>query len=233
LGSGWAYWARHNGVATIAVIAAPRPRRDRLPTDAAAAFDVSDPESAEYLGRRPAFAQAAGTPIRGPILAIGDAAFAHDPIGGRGLSFALGSAFAAAATLKTWRDRPDQSATACLYFERYVAAERTRHLAFLEELHGAPRPLPPTRLPKMLQWCGRVVPSQLSFPDGIAMGDAVCLSDGGQARWVGGFDLLRLRDICVGAQPSATVLDLLTANGLAREEAQLLLTWALDKHLIR
>ncbi len=140
LTSGWAYCAAHDGIATIGVVAPPRPRGDDRMEEAIGALGVSPRDTLSALGRRPAFPQAAAAPIRARVLAIGDAAFAHDPIGGRGISFALGSAFAAAATLRSWRDHPERRAAARLYYRRYVAAEQGRHLAFLREFYAAPRP---------------------------------------------------------------------------------------------
>jgi hypothetical protein len=232
LASGWAYCAEHDGIATVGVVAAPRPRGDDRIAEAIAALGISPRATLSYLGRRPAFPQAAATPIKGRVLAIGDAAFAHDPIGGRGISFALGSAFAAAATLRSWRDHPEQRGAARLYYRRYVAAEQGRHLAFLREFYAAPREKPALELPGRLRWRGRIARSALALEDGIVAGDAVRLPDGGEARWLGRFDLLRLSHICARAQPSSTVLALLEKDGLAAEQARLLLLWALEKQLI-
>lgn len=232
LTSGWAYCAAHDGIATIGVVAPPRPRGDDRMEEAIGALGVSPRDTLSPLGRRPAFPQAAAVPIRARVLAIGDAAFAHDPIGGRGISFALGSAFAAAATLQSWRDHPERRTAARLYYRRYVAAEQSRHLAFLREFYAAPRSKLALELPSKLRWRGRILRSALALEDGIATGDAVRLPDGGEARWLGRFDLLRLSHICARAQPSSAVLALLEKDGLAAEQARLLLLWALEKQLI-
>jgi hypothetical protein len=232
LASGWAYCAAYGGIATIGVVAPPRPRADHGTAEAIAVLGVTPAGALTYLGRRPAFPQAAVKPIKERVLAIGDAAFAHDPIGGRGISFALGSAFAAAATLRSWRDHPEQRAVARLYYRRYVAAEQSKHLAFLRQFYAAPRERPSLELPASLRWRGRIIRSAMAFADGITAGDAVELPDGGEARWLGRFDLLRLSHICARALPSSTVLALLEKDGLAAEQARSLLIWALEKQLI-
>lgn len=229
---GWAYRADHEGAATIGIIGSPGPPSDRLPEEVAAAFDLPEARSATYLGRRPAFAQAAGAPLHGRVIAIGDAAFAHDPIGGRGLSFALGSAFAAAAAVKTLRERPKDAAAAMLYYRRYVESEQARHLAFLRDFYAGAPVRPPLALPDNLRWRGAVQSTALNFDDGVRIGDAVRLSDGGWTRWLGRFDLLRLRDICGGGRPLAEVLARLTESGLGADHAKMLLLWALEKGLV-
>jgi 2-polyprenyl-6-methoxyphenol hydroxylase-like FAD-dependent oxidoreductase len=99
-------------------------------------FGITQPIQLRYFGGRPAFPQSAAAPLTGRTIAIGDAAFSHDPIGGRGLSFALGCAFAPGAVLQTWRvmTRPGGS--------QFVAAEKRRHLAFLAGEARAPLALP-------------------------------------------------------------------------------------------
>ena len=103
-----------------------------------------------YLGRRPAFPQSVATPLRGRVIAIGDAAFSHDPIGGRGLSFALGSAFAAAAVLKTWRDHPARWQCACgCVLRRLRRGGETAASGFLIRRPAATHPQP---LPSHVGW---------------------------------------------------------------------------------
>jgi hypothetical protein len=167
--------------------------------------------------------------VHGRVLAVGDAAFAHNPIAGRGLSFALGSAFAAAATVVSWRNRPADYAAAVEYYEEYVAAERRRHLAFLTSLGGertaAPRPLDPNR---PLSWRASVAVTPVAFPEGIRSQLAVVLPDGAYVRWLGNFDLLVFRSICAVPTRAEALLRRLCALDLGSQEAALLLQWAVQ-----
>jgi 2-polyprenyl-6-methoxyphenol hydroxylase-like FAD-dependent oxidoreductase len=115
-----------------------------------------------YRGRRPAFPQSAASPIRGHVISVGDAAFSHDPIGGRGLSFALGCAFTAGTVLKTWRDHPDRRQSAAVFYVDFVAAEKRRHLAFLS---GDPGPSQSPALPSSVSWSAREACAPLTLPD--------------------------------------------------------------------
>ena len=232
LPSGWAYRTRHDGMATIGVVRPPGTRPHTLPPDVSRAFDGLESASVSYLGRRPAFAQAATSPVHGRRIAIGDAAFAHDPIGGRGLAFALGSAFAAAATVKSWWEHPAERRVATHYYRDYVDAERKHHLAFLTDFYGEPREVSPAAVPSMLKWRGRVTRAALNTDSGIAVGPAVRLPTGGHVRWLGRFDLLTLQEICSRPRSSSAILARLVRSGLGVEEAKMVMTWAFQKQLI-
>jgi hypothetical protein len=95
LASGWCYAAADQAGTTIAAIHDGRLPRPQMARAIRGKFGITQPTQLRYLGRRPAFPQSATAPLTGCTIAIGDAAFSHDPIGGRGLSFALGCAFAA------------------------------------------------------------------------------------------------------------------------------------------
>jgi 2-polyprenyl-6-methoxyphenol hydroxylase-like FAD-dependent oxidoreductase len=116
LSEAWGYAAADEAGTTIGVIHDGRLPRLEIERAIRPTFGLAQDALLMYLGRRPAFPQSAATPLRGRVLAIGDAAFSHDPIGGRGLSFALGSAFAAAAVLQTWRDHPPRWQRAAAYY---------------------------------------------------------------------------------------------------------------------
>jgi flavin-dependent dehydrogenase len=97
LSGGWAYAAGSGAEATVGIIRDKPCREASLPDEIRQALGLPHSIPIRRLGRRPAFPQYARASVQGRLLAVGDAAFAHNPIGGRGLSFALGSAFAAAA----------------------------------------------------------------------------------------------------------------------------------------
>jgi len=91
------------------------------------------PKGARYLGRRPAFPQWCENPIEGRRIAVGDAAFAYDPLAGQGIRFALASAFAAASVIQDWKENGDHGA-ANRFYRDFVGQARVRHLEFLAKL---------------------------------------------------------------------------------------------------
>jgi hypothetical protein len=147
------------------------------------ALGLADGAPFRHVGRRAAFVQWAARPILGRRLAIGDAAVHHNPIGGRGLAFALGSAFAAAAVLATWRDDPGVEKAARSYYESYVAAEVRRHLAFLGGEQPSPAVTP--ELPEHLRWVPPAVKGAVMVNGRVVPGEGVTFVNGQQARWLG------------------------------------------------
>jgi hypothetical protein len=232
LSSGWAYAAGSGGKATLGIVRDKPPRETSLPDEIWQALRLPRSLPVRRLGRRPAFPQYTPAPVRGRVLAVGDAAFAHNPIAGRGLSFALGSAFAAAATVASWRNRPDACADADEYYREYVAAERRRHLAFLASFDNAPSPIRPIGSSHVLSWQAPVAMTPLAFGECIRRAPAIRLNDGGFVRWLGDFDLLQLRALCaVSARPDALIARL-CALGLGGREAVLLLHWAVQNGVL-
>jgi hypothetical protein len=168
-------------------------------------------------------------PLRDRTIAIGDAAFTHDPIGGRGISFALGSVFAAGAVLQTWRDRPKDADAAAAYYRDYVRAEISRHLDFLS---GAKAPDGPTTLPSHVVWNARKTRRAVAMPGGIVNADAVLTRGGTAVRWLGKLDILTLRTICREPEATRTVIDKLCNAGLKHEEARAAIGWALQNGVL-
>ena len=174
--------------------------------------------------------QWAARPILGRRLAIGDAAVHHNPIGGRGLAFALGSAFAAAAVLATWRDDPGVEKATQSYYESYVAAEVRRHLAFLGGEQPSPAVTP--ALPKHVRWVPPGVEGAVMVNGRVVPGEVVTLANGQQARWLGRLDLARLQEVTLGGQSSASVIAHLCTQGLCPADARSALIWALERGVI-
>jgi hypothetical protein len=227
---GWAYLASDQAIATVGVVG----RHTRPPatpdTETCQALGLTPGSPFRFAGRRPAFVQWAAKPAVGRKLAIGDAAFHHNPIGGRGIAFALGSAFAAATTLATWRDSPDTADAARSYYQDYITSEIRRHLAFLDR-ETAPAP-PLVHLPNYLRWAAPTVTGGLAMNSRVVVGDMFVLASGQPARWAGGIDLMRLRDLTIEAAPCTWVIECLCAQGLTAMEAQSILTWAYSQGLI-
>lgn len=232
LPGGWVYATGSGGKATLGIVREKPSRQASVPDEIWQALRLPRPLPVRRLGRRPAFPQYATAPVRGRVLAVGDAAFAHNPIAGRGLSFAIGSALAAATTVASWSNWPDSCADAAEYYREYVAAERRRHLSFLASLDNGPSPIRQINSSQVLSWQAQVEMAPLAIGERIRREAAIRLNDGGFVRWLGGFDLLRLRALCaVPARPDAMVARL-RALGLGGTEAALLLQWAVEKGVL-
>lgn len=221
---GWLYAASDLRKTGFAVIRSGRHRvtdSERLIRDTLA---LPDAVALFHLGRRPCFAQAAGSAIRNQVIAIGDAAFCHDPIGGRGLSFALGSAFAAGAVLQTWRERPQDASLATQYYRTYVDAEITRHMQFLT---GGDTPALRIDIPARLVWIAADTECAAAFPDGIKPIPAAIGRDASPVRWLGKFDILTLKKICSAPIETDRVIEFMALRGLSHHQASVLIQWSL------
>jgi hypothetical protein len=229
LSDAWGYAAADEAGTTIGVIHDGRLPRLEIERAIRPTFGLAQDALLMYLGRRPAFPQSAATPLRGRVLAIGDAAFSHDPIGGRGLSFALGSAFAAAAVLQTWRDHPARWQCAAAYYADYVAAEKRRHLAFISgDQKQAPQPVP-----SHVVWSGKEARAPLALEDGIDVADVALTQAGTPVRWLGRFDVLELKAQCDSVQRASGLIEALGRRGFTTTEATVLIDWALRNGLLR
>jgi hypothetical protein len=232
LSEAWGYAAADEDGTTIGVIHDGRLPRLEIERAIRPKFGLAQDTLLIYLGRRPAFPQLAAAPLRGQVLAIGDAAFSHDPIGGRGLSFALGSAFAAAAVLQTWRDHPARwQSAATYYYADYVAAEKRRHLAFISgDQKQAPQPQP---VPSHVVWSGKEARTPLALEDGIDVADVALTQAGTPVRWLGRFDVLELKAQCDRVQRASALIEALSRRGFTATEATAMIDWALRNGLLR
>jgi hypothetical protein len=227
----WGYAAADEDGTTIGVIHDGRLPRLEIERAIRPKFGLAQDTLLIYLGRRPAFPQSAAAPLWGQVLAIGDAAFSHDPIGGRGLSFALGSAFAAAAVLQTWRDHPARWQGAAAYYADYVAAEKRRHLAFISgDQKQAPQPQP---VPSHVVWSGKEARTPLALEDGIDVADVALTQAGTPVRWLGRFDVLELKAQCDRVQRASALIEALSRRGFTATEATAMIDWALRNGLLR
>jgi hypothetical protein len=229
LDRGWAYLASDRTAATIGVVGRGAGAPPVLDRRICRALGLSEDAPFRWVGRRAAFVQWATKPIRGRSLAIGDAAVHHNPIGGRGLAFALGSAFAAAAVLATWRDDP-ASEDAARYYEGYVASEVRRHLAFLND--EDPAASERGDLPNHVRWTAPMATGAVAVNGRVVAARVVALADDQPARWLGRLDLNCLREITLGGRPTDAVIERLRAQGLCMGDARSALLWALARGVI-
>jgi flavin-dependent dehydrogenase len=193
------------------------------------------------LGRRPAFLQWAEEPIKNRRVAVGDAALAYNPIAGQGIRFALSSALAATAVVRTWEDSPDDKDYATQYYHELVNAERQRHLSNINFLN-ANEPQPSNQLPEpffsnalllsTICYSGRIEMKGLCINGLIKCCEAIALPDGNTVRWLGNFDLLTLRELCKVPVLTSTLIEQLSFNHISQAEALYLIRWCLERNIL-
>jgi hypothetical protein len=190
------------------------------------------PPGARFLGRRPAFPQWCENPVVGRRIAVGDAAFAYNPLAGQGIRFALASAFAAASVIRTWAEKGDRDA-ARRFYRGFVAQARIRHLEFLRKLELDVAPAIQSPLPARVRFTGRSGRAELSVDSRIVRERAILLDGPTAVRWLGGVDLLQLEKLAREPVASAALLDHLTSAGVESARATAVLSWCLRKGVLR
>jgi 2-polyprenyl-6-methoxyphenol hydroxylase-like FAD-dependent oxidoreductase len=229
---GWAYRLGHPDFTTVAVVSSRRPGTE-LSATLRKALDIRS-EAAEWIGYRPAFCQWSCAPIVDRRIAIGDAALAHDPIAGQGIRFALASAVAAAAVVNTWTHGSGTDDGAARYYERFVDDCRRRHTAFLRHYAdgASPAAREPASLPTAVVFSGTVIRADVQVGSRIRLEEAVVMRDERLVRWVGGVDVLRVRDFARRAVPVETLIARLATRGCTRSSAAALVTWCVERQLL-
>lgn len=255
LSVGWAYRVGLLDYTTICVLSPRRSRRRKLADSVRSVLEISEDE-VSYAGSRSAFVQWSREPVSAMTLAVGDAAFAHDPIGGQGIRFAVGSALAACSVIRTWYDSPGDAAFASTFYRDFVETERTRHLSFLDRLYGDQFITPGATdsfpfvysdnqsletaydrmddaLPERVRVTATFGLGALHIDGTIKRGEVLKLPDGTQLRWLGGFDLLKLRNLLSGSQSIADLVNSLNREGLSGSESLSLVRWCLRHAVMR
>jgi hypothetical protein len=112
--------------------------------------------------------------------------------------------------IRTILQRPSDRSWAERYYDEFVATERRRHSALLQSLYGpdfdfsamggtirssSDNNSPLLRDDELFCFSAAVERAPILIDGFIEPGDVVRLSDGGGVRWLGGFDLLSLRDL--------------------------------------
>jgi hypothetical protein len=235
---GWAYRLEHPQASTIGVVrrrgAGAAVLDGVLAGDLAGDLGVDDPERFVRVGIRPAAVQWSCQPVGSGRLAVGDAALALNPLAGQGLRFAVSSALAAAAVLRSWR--AGRSPLASDYYRCFVDGVRSRHLAKLAVIAGGspsesvgPADLDgdPRKDGRRLRWTARIERVGVNRGGRIVADECCVLPDGGLVRWVGGIDLLLVRDAVADGRTPAQMCAELARHGIADTSAHALLAWAL------
>jgi flavin-dependent dehydrogenase len=233
LSQGWAYRIGLKHSTTVAMLGEYGAHRHRPDAAARTALGLISREIS-YAGRRPAFPQWSENPIQNKRIAVGDAALAYDPLAGQGLRFALSSAFAAATVVNTWRHSPGRSAAAERFYRDYLIQSRCHHLKSLDQIRLDEQPAQPVLnlLPETVIFSGQTIRTDLHVNSRIVSSLAVLLPDGTPVRWVGGFDLLRIRDMARELVRSSDLVQLLVTAGLTPRRAAGLVGWCVRQELI-
>ncbi len=238
---GWVYRLGLPDAMTIGVVTFQGVRLERN-TEMISQTLCLPPTQLRLIGRRPAFSQWAEAPVKDRRLAIGDAALAYNPIAGQGIRFALSSALAAAAVVRTWRDLPEYKDVATEFYHELVATERQRHLSNMNSLH-IDELLPTTNqplkfalsnamLPPTICYVGQARVTGLYINGLIQPSSVLVLPDGSPVRWVGSFDLLTLRDLCKVSLSTAALVEHLVSVQISPEQALSLIRWCLEHKIL-
>jgi flavin-dependent dehydrogenase len=233
LSQGWAYRIGLDRSATIAILGEHTMHRQALDVLAQEALGLSSGQI-NYVGRRPAFPQWSENPIRDKRVAIGDAAFAYDPLAGQGIRFALSSAFGAATVVNAWRHSRGETAAVERFYLDSLTQSRCRHLVSFDQIRLAeqPAPLAVNPLPDVVIFSGHTIRTDLLLNSRIVSSLAIPLSDGTPVRWVGGVDLLRIRDLARSQIRSSDLAERLVSAGGMRSHIAAVLHWCVRHGLI-
>jgi len=231
---GWAYSMATQDMGSIAVLSDDGKNRPIPFGDIERGFSISQ-QSLRYVGRRPAFVQWSENPVNGRVIAVGDAALAYDPLAGQGIRFALSSAITASSVIKTWSKGAPRS-TGEQFYRSFVTRSRDAHLRFLEYWRagsGAPEQQKGVALPKSLVFSDEIAVTELHWNDEIHAGVAFRLANGDFARWVGGSDLIEMRNSTPKPISSEDMLTRLQGTSGDGVKARHLLEWCLQNEILR
>jgi 2-polyprenyl-6-methoxyphenol hydroxylase-like FAD-dependent oxidoreductase len=237
---GWAYALFHPDRTTVGIVT-PSSHGRSLPSDVANALGVADDGTFRKQRSCPAHAQWSREPIvaRGDrlFLAVGDAALAHEPIAGLGISFSLASASAAACAVETALGAAESEAldAAVSYYRELVGSARRRHVAQLDVHAGTTpaRSAPPqfTR-ESIIRFTATPALTGVRRADRIVSATCFRASDGELVRWVGGFDLLDLQGMVEAGTRLETLRNRLASRGVASEAAVRFVAWCIARGVL-
>jgi flavin-dependent dehydrogenase len=232
VGSAWAYRIGAEQRVSVGIISSGGSGAKGGGSDIWRALDLPA-EKSIWSGRRAAAQQWCESPVDGRRIAIGDAAHAYAPLAGQGIRFALASARAAASLLHTWSVSPETAAHASRFFTDFVRHSSRRHHRWLNEL-PTDRPSSADRI-SLPEWviCRPAVDEVgLSIDGHVVSGSAARLSDGEYVRWVGGVDVLEIRELATNTVATASLVEAL-ARRYTRQHADAVVRWCMKHELLR
>ena len=233
--AGWAYSIGSSSHTSVAILSSESRRRQLPDSLMETTFGISE-SSAHYCGRRPAFTQWSDDPINGRKIAVGDAALAYNPLAGQGIRFALSSAITASSVVNTRQTAPSRATAAERFYRSFVARSRDDHFRFVDHLQTHPSPPSIEKampVPEAVTFSDQIVAAEMQMNGEIRTDLAFRLPDGESARWVGGTDLLELRNSLPATIRSADLIARLTTATGDLSRARALLEWCLRRQVLR
>jgi flavin-dependent dehydrogenase len=235
----WAYRIDLPDEITVGIVGNPKTQQNFLDYKKLRKLHLPK-EEAKLVNRRPAFPQWALEACKNRCLfAVGDAAFAHNPIAGQGVLFALSSAVALSAVLRTCRDLPQNTDLAICYYRELINLEKRRHLSFLEtfaanisENEKNPVTLPKLSPTTLLRFSAPTQISGVQRDGYILPEETILLRDGSFVRWLGGFDLLKLKILCSTPTSLSVLSKSLKNSKLSTHTIELLIQWCLTNRIL-
>jgi len=177
-------------------------------------------------------------PIDARSAAVGEAAFAIDPISASGVQAALASGIAAAIAINTILRRPENTAAAIAFYTAHVARASSRHAAWSAESHGAksPRrpagPAPPIDHDALLAANAATVTVPLARGDFIELASAIRTPSGDDVAFLGDTALVPLVASLPSPAPVHRILDQ-WSQSMPRERAAAVLAWLVEQGAVR
>jgi hypothetical protein len=228
-GDRWAYLLEHHNACTLGVITPRGVSSTHQIDDLAAALNVHLPIDPRPTARCGASVQWATEAVGHRRLAVGDAALAMSPLAGQGVRFALSSALAAAAVLRTWADGHNDIATD--YYRSFVGGVRNRHRAKMRRLQQDPlfAQTPDIDLPKgdpALIFTASALRCGQNRGGRIVAAECFQLPDGGLVRTVAGVELQWLREATAKKATVTELNEILTRRGVSKHSAAAVIEWA-------
>jgi 2-polyprenyl-6-methoxyphenol hydroxylase-like FAD-dependent oxidoreductase len=203
-----------------------------LPAEVCAALRLGG-VNAVFSSRQATWIQSADRPIVGRRISIGDAALVHDPISGQGVRFALTSALHAAAVIQTAVKEPERLTDCAAFYESAVRRERVAHVSAVADdgdASGADTS-GSFRASGRYRFTAPVIRTKVLRGFEITSDDAVEIHGGRHVRWIGDFDILKLRH--AGPDASGTrLVQHMRQFGFTPERAERILNWALDQGVL-
>ncbi|HMG86544.1 MAG TPA: hypothetical protein VK574_12510 [Terracidiphilus sp.] len=167
---------------------------------------------------------------------MGDAALAYNPLAGQGIRFALSSAITASSVINTWQTAPSHATAAERFYRAFVARSRDDHFRFVDhwQTHSSPPSIEKAMpVPEAVTFSDQIVPAEMQMNGEIRTDLAFRLPDGECVRWVGGTDLLELRNSLPATIRLADLTARLTAATGDLSRARALLQWCLRSQVLR
>jgi flavin-dependent dehydrogenase len=142
-------------------------------------------------------------------LAVGEAAFAIDPISSSGVQAALGSAIAASIAINTILRRPQTAAAAIDFYTKHVARAANRHARWSGEAYGGAPPIAdePRLSGRFVVNDAALIDAPMARGDFVEVAPAVRTMAGDDVAWLGGVELAPLVRSLRAPRSAASIVD--------------------------